>query len=56
MYGLAAFLFLTGVVFLTNYRTDVGSLRTFDILITALFAGAGLFFLAMARKAGANSR
>jgi hypothetical protein len=56
MYGLAAFLFSMGVVFLSNFRTDVGSLRTFDVAITAVFAGAALFFLAMARKAGADSR
>jgi hypothetical protein len=56
MTGLAAFLFLVGVVFLVNLRTDEGGLKTFDILLTAVFWGTAGFFLAMARKAGADLR
>jgi hypothetical protein len=56
MYGCAAFLFLMGVVFLVNLRTDAGGLKTFDILLTFVFWGTAVFFLAMARKAGADVR
>jgi hypothetical protein len=55
-YGLSAFLFLTGVVFLVNFRTDDGGTETFDILLTAVFGASAVFFLVLARKAGADSR
>ena len=55
-YGLAAFLFLVGGVFLSNLRTDTGAMRTFDISFTAVFWGAAIFFFSMARKANADSR
>ena len=45
MYGLAAFLFLMGVPFLLNFRTDEGGLKTFDILITAVFGELHYSFL-----------
>ena len=55
-YGLAAFLLLLGTVFLVNFPTDDGGLRTFDILITAVFWASAVFFFVIARKAGADSR
>jgi hypothetical protein len=56
MYGTAAFLFLIGAVFLVNIGSDFGSLRTFDILMSAVTWGAAGFFVFLARKAGADSR
>jgi hypothetical protein len=41
MYGLAALLFLVGIVFLANLRTDEDGLKTFDILLTAVFSCDG---------------
>ena len=56
MYGLAAFLFSMGVVFLVNAATDSGHLRTFDTSLTVVFLATAIFFLAMGRKAAADSR
>jgi hypothetical protein len=55
-YGLAAFLFLMGIIFLVNLRTDEGGVRTFDILLTTVFWATAVFFLALARKAQTDSR
>jgi hypothetical protein len=41
MYGLAALLFLVGIVFPANLRTDEDGLKTFDILLTAVFSCDG---------------
>ena len=56
MYGLAAFLFFIGAVFLVNLRSDDGTLRTFDVLMTAVMWATSAFFYAIARKAGADSK
>lgn len=55
MYGLAAFLFLIGIVFSVNVVSDSGTLRIFDISMIAVMWGASAFFLSMARKAGSDS-
>jgi hypothetical protein len=56
LYGLAAFLIATGLVFLVNLRTDDGTMKTFDILLTIVFWGAGAFFVLQGRKAQTDSR
>ena len=56
MYGLAAFLLLMGAIFLVNVATDSGHLRTFDISLSVVFLAAGVFFLAMGKRAAADSR
>jgi hypothetical protein len=55
-YGLTAFLFLMGVIFLVNLRSDDGGMRTFDILFTTVFWATAVFFLALARKSQTDSR
>ena len=56
MYGLAAFLLLLGAIFLVNAAADSGHLKTFDISLAAVFLATGVFFLAMGKKAAADSR
>jgi hypothetical protein len=56
LYGLAAFLFLVGLVFLANLRTDDGAMKTFDILLTTVFWATAIFFITQGRKAQTDSR
>jgi len=54
LYGLAAFLFLVGLVFLANLRTDDGAMKTFDILLTTVFWATAIFLLRRAEKPKPN--